>query len=97
MFGLLVGALVKGFTSVGTSVGGGTDSCAPGFLRGLLLGKEGADGGDLRAGGAYGRTARWRATAPPARSRQATSAHPAAAIRRASAGWSGQARIDSAR
>ncbi|SDC12319.1 hypothetical protein SAMN05660690_0611 [Geodermatophilus telluris] len=45
----------------------------------------------------YGRTARCRATMPPVRSRHSTSAHPAAWMRAASAGWSGQARIDSAR
>ena len=43
------------------------------------------------------RVARCRATMPPVRSRQATSAQPAPCSRRASAGWSGQARIDSAR
>ena len=43
------------------------------------------------------RTARCRATMPPVRSRQRTSCQPAAATRRASVGWSGQARIDSAR
>ncbi len=46
---------------------------------------------------AYGRRARCSATMPPVRSRHSTSAHPAAWMRAASAGWSGQARIDSAR
>ena len=43
------------------------------------------------------RTAVCSATIPPVRSRQLTEPQPAALMRRARAGWSGHARIDSAR
>ncbi len=51
-----------------------------------------------RLGSSYGeRVARCRATMPPLRFRQPTPAQPARPITAASAGWSGQSRIDSAR
>ena len=55
-------------------------------------------GGSDRSPGAYARrVARCSATMPKVRLRQPTSVQPAVLIRSASACWSGQARIDSAR
>ena len=75
----------------GGQPGGGRGARGPGpHDQDVDLGRQGARRG-------HGRTARCSATMPAVRSSHSVRAQPAWPIRAASAGWSGEARIDSAR